>query len=71
MGMTLGFQQQGFLISEIPTGGWIFAGAIGFFIFAALICGIYWLMHWGFCRLYGNYIDQLKSTLKELEVIDK
>ncbi len=71
MGMVLGFEQRGYMISEIPAGGWILAGGIVVIIFAALIGGIYWVMHWGFVRLYGNYIEKLKNTLKELDEIDQ
>lgn len=39
-------------------------------ILLVIIAVIFLVFHWGFCRLYGRYIKQLKATLSELDEIE-
>jgi hypothetical protein len=39
-------------------------------ILLAIVTGIFLVFHWGFRRLYGRYIRQLKNTLGELDEIE-
>jgi len=41
-------------------------GLAGLFV---LLGGVFLFLRWGFRKLYGNYIEKLKQTLKELEEI--
>jgi len=38
-------------------------------VLLAIVGVIFVIFHWGFCRLYGRYITQLKETLAELDEI--
>jgi uncharacterized iron-regulated membrane protein len=73
-GMYTGFsdkvKQLGIPISEIETGGLIGTILIGLVILVILVGGVFLFLRWGFRKLYGNYIHELKLTLKELEEIE-
>ena len=75
MGMYEGFRygtrEQGIILSEIEPGKLFFAVFIGLLILIISVGAIFLFLRWGFRRLYGNYIHQLKATLKELEEIDE
>lgn len=64
-------KQLGIPISEIETSGLIATILIGLVILVLLVGGVFLFLHWGFRKLYGNYIHKLKLTLKELEEIDE
>ncbi len=66
-----GVRQKGFSISEIQPGQLILPVFLGVVILALLVGGFFLLLRWGFRRLYGNYIDKLKYTLKELDEIEE
>jgi hypothetical protein len=74
-GMYTGFsdkvKQLGIPVSEIETGGLIATILIGLIILVILVGGIFLFLRWGFRKLYGNYIHELKQTLKELEEINE
>lgn len=42
----------------------------GLFVLCLILMAIFALFHWGFRRLYGRYIRQLKNTLAELDEIE-
>lgn len=42
----------------------------GMLILLVFISGLFILFRWGFRKLYGNYISQLKETLQELDEIE-
>ena len=74
-GMYTGFsdkvRQLGIPLSEVETGGLIATILIGLVILAILVGGVFLFLRWGFRKLYGNYIHELKLTLKELEEINE
>jgi len=74
-GMYTGFsdkvKQLGIPITEVETGGLIATILIGLIVLVILVGGIFLFLRWGFRKLYGNYINELKLTLRELEEIDE
>ena len=66
-----GVQQKGVSLSDIQPGQLILPVFIGIVVLALLVGGFFLILRWGFRRLYGNYIDKLKYTLKELEEIEE
>lgn len=69
-GMAFDMENQGIHLSEIPVGKWFLVSGIGLLVMVLTVGGIYLLLRWGFRRLYGNYIDKLKATLRELNEIE-
>lgn len=69
-GMAFDMENQGIQLSEIPVEKWFLVTGIGLLVLILTVGGIYQLMRWGFRRLYGNYIDKLKATLRELNEIE-
>ena len=65
------FHQQGLSTSEIQMNQWIPIAFIGLLVLGVTVGGIFLFLRWGFRRLYGNYIDKLKYTLKELKEIEE
>ncbi len=61
---------QGIDCTEVPFIRWIVTVLIGMVVLIITLGGIYWLLRWGFRRLYGNYLLKLKQTLAELDEID-
>ncbi|MCK3682770.1 hypothetical protein [Maribellus sp. YY47] len=43
---------------------------IGLLVLVLLVGSVFLFLRWGFRKLYGNYIQKLKATLKELEGIE-
>jgi hypothetical protein len=74
-GMYTGFsdkvRQLGIPLSEVETGGLIATILVGLVILAILVGGVFLFLRWGFRKLYGNYIHELKLTFKELEEINE
>ena len=66
-----GIEQNGASLAEIQTGQIILTIFIGVILLILPIGGIFFGLRWGFRKLYGNYIDKLKFTLKELEEIEE
>ena len=73
-GMFTGFankaSEQGVAFSEVGTGQLFVLIAVGLFILLLLVGGVFLFLRWGFRKLYGNYIQKLNQTLKELEEIE-
>jgi hypothetical protein len=73
-GMYTGFsdkvKQLGIPISEVETGGLIVTILIGLLVLVILVGGVFLFLRWGFRKLYGNYIQELKLTLQELQEIE-
>jgi hypothetical protein len=53
-------------IENLTTGRIIFVIGIGLAVLVPLIAGTFFLLRWGFNRLYGRYMHHLKNTLQEL-----
>lgn len=64
-------QLEGIQISEIELGDLTTTVFMTLFFLLVITIGLYVFFHWGFRRLYGNYISKLKHTLKELEEINE
>ena len=64
-------EQTGASLAEIQIGQIILTIFLGIIFIIIPICGIFFGLRWGFRKLYGNYIDKLKLTLKELEEIEE
>jgi hypothetical protein len=73
-GMFTGFankaSEQGIAFSEVGTGQLFVLIGVGLFILLLLVGGVFLFLRWGFRKLYGNYIEKLNQTLKELEEIE-
>lgn len=70
-GFTTGVEKQGLNLSDVETGTLLLAVAIAAVILVIAVGGIFLFLRWGFRRLYGNYIQKLKLTLKELTEIEE
>ena len=66
-----GVQQKGISLSDIQMGQLILPIFIGLVVLVLLVGSFFLVLQWGFRKLYGNYIDKLKYTLKELEEIEE
>jgi hypothetical protein len=61
---------EGIVLNDIPgqaIPGVVIAGILILFIITGCL---FFLFRWGFRRLYGNYLKNLKQTLKELDELD-
>jgi hypothetical protein len=69
-GVLLNANLQGIQVNDIKLN---FASSVIFILGLLLVFTVvvFLLFRWGFRRLYGNYIAQLKLTLKELEEINE
>jgi len=64
-------ENQGISFSEIKMDQLFLTIAIGLVFIFIIVGGIFIFLRWGFRKLYGNYIQKLKLTLKELNEIDE
>jgi hypothetical protein len=44
---------------------------LGLGILVVFISGLFFLFRWGYRKLYGNYISELKKTLQELDEVER
>ena len=70
-GIAMKAHENGIAISEINVGNLVFTLIVGIIVFLIIIFGFLFFLHWGFTRLYGNYINKLKLTLIELEDLEE
>ena len=70
-GVAANAREQGLLLSEISSGALLQTILIGAGFLIITTGGIFLLLRWGFNRLYGSYINKLKTTLMELREIDE
>jgi heme/copper-type cytochrome/quinol oxidase subunit 2 len=70
-GSFAGLENQGISFSEIQMDQLILTIVIGLVFLFIIVGGIFIFLRWGFRKLYGNYIQKLKLTLKELTEIDE
>lgn len=61
--------ELGIPMNEVDTKQLFVAALTGIAGLVVLVGGVFVFLRWGFRKLYGNYIDKLKQTLKELEEI--
>jgi uncharacterized membrane protein len=69
-GVHEGLEQSEILMADVPFGKWLLVAVVGLIVLIVTVGGIYFLLRWGFHRLYGNYISKLKQNLRELNEID-
>ena len=65
-GEKLKLEEQGAQFADIDPQQLILVVAIGFIALAIIMGVIFFFLRWGFRKLYGNYIQKLKDTLREL-----
>lgn len=70
-GITVKASESGILVSEISSANLALVLAVGILIFTIVVAAFLYFLHWGFNRLYGNYIKKLKQTLAELETMQE
>ena len=69
-GFTSGIEQQGYELADVDSDKLILVVFIGITVLLVFVGGLFLFLRWGFRRLYGNYIQKLKLTLKELNEIE-
>lgn len=62
--------EKGIPLEEVQTNQIIVYILIGFVVLLLLTGTVFISLRWGFRKLYGNYINKLKLTLKELQEIE-
>jgi heme/copper-type cytochrome/quinol oxidase subunit 2 len=70
-GVNANIQDQGAQLADIDTQQLILIIVIGILVLSIIVGGIFIFLRWGFRRLYGNYINRLKTTLQELDELDE
>ena len=70
-GLSYNAEMQGIQITDIETEKLLLAILISVLVVAGIGGSIFLVLRWGFRKLYGNYIQKLKLTLKELEEIEE
>lgn len=70
-GLSHNAEVQGMQISDIETTQLLLVIVVSIVIIGALGGGIFLFLRWGFRKLYGKYIQKLKTTLKELEELEE
>ena len=63
--------EKGIPMAEVQTDQIIIYLLIGLLVLVLLTGTVFFTLRWGFRKLYGNYIDKLKLTLKELQEIEE
>jgi len=69
-GFTSGIEQQGYELADVESNKLVLVVLIGIAVLTAFVGGLFLFLRWGFRRLYGNYILELKQTLNELNEIE-
>ena len=69
-GFVAGVEEQGLIFSDVPPDKLLLVILTGLAILILTVGSIFFLLRWGFRRLYGNYINKLKLTLSELQEIE-
>lgn len=73
-GMYKGFldvvQEKGMVLAEVQGDKIALVVLIGLFILILITGLVFFFLRWGFKKLYGNYIQKLKLTLRELQEIE-
>ena len=69
-GLLDGVQEKGMVLAEVQGDKIAQVVLIGLFILILITGVVFFLLRWGFKKLYGNYIQKLKLTLRELQEIE-
>ncbi|WP_340113685.1 hypothetical protein [Maribellus mangrovi] len=70
-GVNATIEDQGAQLADIEAQQLILIILIGLAVLTILVGGVFLFLRWGFRKLYGNYINKLKTTLKELETLEE
>jgi len=54
-------------IENLPMSKWLIIIGIGLAFLIPLIAGTFFLLRWGFNKLYGRYLNKISETLLELD----
>jgi hypothetical protein len=65
-----GVQEKGMVLAEVQGDKIALVVLIGLAILIFLTGLVFFFLSWGFKKLYGNYIQKLKLTLRELQEIE-
>jgi hypothetical protein len=65
-----GVQEKGMVLAEVQGDKIALVVLIGLAILIFLTGLVFFFLSWGFEKLYGNYIQKLKLTLRELQEIE-
>jgi hypothetical protein len=68
-GITDNASELGIPFAEVDSKQLLIAVVAGLAGLVVLVGSVFLFLRWGFRKLYGNYIEKLKLTLKELEEI--
>lgn len=68
-GLTDNASELGIPFAEVDSKQLLIAVVAGLAGLVVLVGSVFLFLRWGFRKLYGNYIQKLKQTLKELEEI--
>lgn len=69
-GFLEGVHEQGMVLAEVQGDKIALVVLIGLFILILITGLVFFFLRWGFKKLYGNYIQKLKLTLRELHEIE-
>lgn len=70
-GGRLQFESSGAQLTDVDTQQLALIIVLGIIALSLIVGGIFLFLRWGFRKLYGNYINKLKTTLKELENLEE
>lgn len=54
-------------IEKLPAAKILTVGGIGLAVLLAIVALTFFILRWGFNKLYGRYVHQLNNTLRELD----
>ena len=69
-GFLEGVHEKGMVLAEVQGDKIALVVLIGLFILILITGLVFFFLRWGFKKLYGNYIQKLKLTLRELHEIE-
>lgn len=69
-GLAENASELGIPFAEVGSKQMLIAVVAGLSGLVILVGSVFFFLRWGFRKLYGNYISELKKTLKELEEIE-
>lgn len=64
------FEDAEATFTDVNTQQLVLIVVVGIAVLVIIVGGIFLFLRWGFKKLYGNYIQKLKSTLQELNELE-
>lgn len=65
------FENSGAQLADVNTQQLVLVIVLGILVLSLIVGGVFISLRWGFRKLYGNYINKLKTTLKELKNLEE